>query len=188
MGVMIASGTDVVSFLKEQHQQVKDGFREVITAKGEARTKAFAQLRRLMAIHETAEEEIVHPVARRNLPDGNAIVDARLREEKEAKRLLGVLETLDVESAEFEERIHMLMKAIVEHAESEEREEFARLASMLDQSKLERMRRAVKFAESIAPTRPHSGMESATINALGGPFVAMIDRARDAITGMKTKH
>lgn len=188
MGTMIESGTDVVSFLKEQHRQVKQGFEEVIASKGETRTTAFAKLRRLMAVHETAEEEIVHPVARRNLPDGNAIVDARLREEKDAKRLLGVLEVLEVDSAEFDDRIRQLMKAVVAHADAEEKEELARLASSLDQSKLDRMRRAVTFAEAVAPTHPHAGIESATANLLAGPFVAMIDRARDAITGVTTKH
>jgi hypothetical protein len=45
------------------------------------------------------------------------------------------------------------------------------------------MRRAVKLAESIAPTRPHAGVESAVGNVLVGPFASMIDRARDALTG-----
>jgi hypothetical protein len=42
---------------------------------------------------------------------------------------------------------------------------------------------AVAFAESIAPTRPHPGVESAAANMLVGPFAAMLDRARDAISG-----
>jgi hypothetical protein len=43
------------------------------------------------------------------------------------------------------------------------------------------MRKAVKFAESVAPTRPHPGVESAPANMLAGPFVAMVDRVRDAL-------
>jgi hypothetical protein len=45
------------------------------------------------------------------------------------------------------------------------------------------MARAVRFAESTAPTRPHAGLESAGPNLLVGPFTAMLDRARDAISG-----
>jgi hypothetical protein len=48
---------------------------------------------------------------------------------------------------------------------------------------LQRMRNAVKLAESTAPTHPHPGVESATKNLLAGPFAAMLDRAKDAITG-----
>ena len=69
------------------------------------------------------------------------------------------------------------------HAESEETQEFARLASALDQSQLTKMKKAAEVAESIAPTRPHAGVESAIGNMIAGPFVAMIDRARDAISG-----
>jgi hypothetical protein len=47
------------------------------------------------------------------------------------------------------------------------------------------MRAAVEFAEAVAPTRPHAGVESATANLLAGPFAAMLDRTRDAISGKK---
>jgi hypothetical protein len=45
------------------------------------------------------------------------------------------------------------------------------------------MQRAVNFMESVAPTRPHPGVESATANLLVGPFASMLDRARDALSG-----
>ena len=183
MGTMISSGTDVVSFLKEQHIHIKAMFERVLVSKGEVRAKAFVELRRCMAVHETAEEEIVHPVARRNLPNGERIIEARLKEENEAKRLLAELERLDVDSMEFEGNFRSLRKAVLAHAESEEKQEFSHLADMLDQSKLESMRKAVVFAESVAPTRPHAGVESQIANVLVGPFASMLDRARDAISG-----
>lgn len=48
---------------------------------------------------------------------------------------------------------------------------------------LERMGRAAKLAELIAPTRPHPGVESQSANLLAGPFAVMMDRARDALLG-----
>jgi hypothetical protein len=45
------------------------------------------------------------------------------------------------------------------------------------------MRRAVELAEAAAPTRPHPGVESAKANLLAGPFAAMLDRARDVLSG-----
>ena len=45
------------------------------------------------------------------------------------------------------------------------------------------MGRAAKLAETIAPTRPHPGVESQVANLLAGPFAAMLDRPRDAIIG-----
>jgi hemerythrin superfamily protein len=176
------SPDDVIDFLKDQHEQIKGLFGKVLAAQGRQREQAFAELRKLMAIHETAEEEIVHPAARRALVDGESIVATRLHEENEAKQALSLLEKLDVGSMEFETRFRALKTAVLAHAESEEEEEFDELADELDDAQLRRMRKAVAFAESVAPTRPHPGVESAAGNMLAGPFVAMVDRVRDALT------
>ncbi|HEY5958610.1 MAG TPA: hemerythrin domain-containing protein [Polyangiaceae bacterium] len=183
MATMISSGVDVVTFLKEQHQQIKLAFSNVTATTGESRKNAFFALRRLLAVHETAEEEIVHPAARNALPDGDSIVEARLEEEHDAKQVLSDLEKIDLDSTEFEVLFSSLQSSVIAHAESEEMHEFEPLAGRLDQSRLERMRKAVSFAESVAPTRPHAGVESATANMLVGPFASMLDRARDAISG-----
>ncbi len=182
MGTMITSGTDVVSFLKGQHEQVKALFEQVISSAGEERSKAFSSLRRMLAVHETAEEEIVHPAARRALPNGEAIVRQRLHEENQAKQELSEIEKLDVGSTEFDTKIRKLKAAVIAHAEAEEREEFNGLATALEPRRLERMRKAAEFAESVAPTHPHPGIESATANMLVGPFAAMVDRSRDAFS------
>ena len=52
------------------------------------------------------------------------------------------------------------------------------MGELLDQPRLERMRTAAEFAEKVAPTRPHPGVESATANLLAGPFAA-------ALTGLQ---
>ncbi|MDP9036528.1 MAG: hemerythrin domain-containing protein [Myxococcota bacterium] len=183
MGTMIGTGKDVVSFLKRQHSQIKDGFAQVIATRGEERSKQFYSLRRLLAVHETAEEEIVHPAARRALPNGEAVVDARLREENAAKTLLAELEKLDVDSANFDARLLELQRDVLAHAQAEETLEFERLADVLDATRLERMGKAAELAEQFAPTRPHAGVESAAANLFVGPFAAMIDRTRDALSG-----
>jgi hemerythrin superfamily protein len=179
------SGGDIIAFLKSQHDQVKAGFDRVLGARGAEREDAFYELRRMIAVHETAEEEVVHPVAKRALPEGKAIVAARLREENEAKKALGEIGKLPIESAEFETRVRELQTAVVAHDESEEREELTGLEMELEDDTLQRMRKVAEFAESVAPTRPHPGVESAAANILSGPFASVVDRARDA---MMRKH
>jgi hemerythrin superfamily protein len=174
---------DVVSFLISQHERIKELFADVLAASGDVRRDRFSDLRRLLAVHETAEEEIVHPRARRELDDGADVVDARLQEENEAKQTLAALEKLDVDSAEFEKLFQELQADVLNHARAEEEQEFARLAGQVDDAELDRMRQAVELAESLAPTRPHAGVESATANMLAGPFAAMLDRVRDALAG-----
>jgi hemerythrin superfamily protein len=179
----LAGGRDVVAFLVDQHQQIKDLFEQVSTSTGDERQEAFTTLRRLLAVHETAEEEIVHPRARQELADGDDVVDARLQEENEAKQKLATLESLDIDGSEFEKLFQELQADVLNHAAAEETQEFGRLAEELDDEQLARMRKAVELAEATAPTRPHPGVESAKANVLAGPFAAMLDRARDLLTG-----
>ncbi|MEV6768792.1 hemerythrin domain-containing protein [Nocardia sp. NPDC051030] len=179
----LASIGDAVGLLAEQHQQIRTLFAETLEAAdtGEREAK-FYTLRRLLAVHETAEEEIIHPRARRELDNGAAVIDARLHEENEAKTALAELESLDVDSAEFEKKLTQLRDDVLDHAEHEENDEFSRLRTELAPSQLHAMRRAVEIAEALAPTRPHAGVESVGANLIAGPFAAMLDRARDAIT------
>jgi hemerythrin superfamily protein len=175
------SRQDVIEFLIEQHRQIRQLFDNVRTASGTDREAAFGELRRLLAVHETAEEEIVHPRARRELVDGDIVVDHRLQEERVAKHLLVDLEHIDTQSAEFIEKFAELEATVLAHAENEERDEFPRLTEELDPAQLRRMATAARLAESVAPTRPHPSVELRGEHILVGPFAAMLDRARDAI-------
>src|SRR5947209_2516417 len=92
--MMIESPDEVVAFLKAQHNLIEDMFDEVLLAsEPEAREKPFAALRQLLAVHETAEEMVVHPRVRRK-DGGDAVVDARLEEEHDAKEVLSKIEQL----------------------------------------------------------------------------------------------
>ncbi len=148
---------DVISFLKQQHEQIRALFETVLAAKGQERTKAFASLKNLMTAHEAAEEKVVHPAAERTLPQGHAEVAAREKEEAKAKESLSALAKLDVDSSDFETKLRTLQKAVLTHAKSEEKEEFDKLASKLEGKELKDMRKAVEVIEAQAssptPTR-----------------------------------
>jgi hypothetical protein len=178
----INSKDDVVAFLQGQHNEIKRLFAETLNAGDtQSREKSFFELRRLLAVHETAEEMVVHPLARRKIAFGEGIADARLSEEKEAKQLLVKIEKMDVDSAEFVNALSELQTAVVAHAGREEREEFSKLHEALDDDDLKRAAMMARVAESIAPTRPHPAVNLATVNMAAGPFAAMLDRARDAL-------
>jgi hemerythrin superfamily protein len=178
----VQSTDDVVAFLRDQHNLIKDMFDDVIHAsETSAREKAFTELRQLLAVHETAEEMVVHPRVRREVDGGDLIVDARLEEEHEAKERLSALESMDIGSQDFIDELILFRAAVIDHAEREETEEFNKLKRELDADDLKRMVAAVRAAQAIAPTRPHPGVESAKLNFAIGPFASMIDRARDAI-------
>jgi hemerythrin superfamily protein len=181
----LATGGDVIAFLEGQHDRIDSLFEAVLAVIGKQREAAFYQLRRLLAVHETAEEQIVHPAARRAGRGSDEVVDDRLAEEHDAKKLLAALEKLDFGTLEFEDGLRKLRDLVRSHAEAEEQEEFEPLTSSLDENRLEQMRRMVELAEAVAPTRPHPGVESALANTLIGPFASMLDRLRDVLTGKR---
>ncbi|GHC57169.1 hemerythrin domain-containing protein [Streptomyces cinnamoneus] len=172
---------NVVTLLKEQHRQIRELFEQVETAEGEGRREAFRKLVRMLAVHETAEEEVVHPTARRAFPGGDRVVDDRLREEREAKEVLSELDGMDVDDPDFMPTLRALRDDVLAHADSEERLEFSRLQEETEPRMLARMAKAVRAAEAVAPTHPHPGVESATKNLVLGPVTALVDRARDAV-------
>src|SRR5262245_22542620 len=150
---------DVVKFLKDQHNLIKDMFDDVLSASDpKAREKAFVDLRQLLAVHETAEEMVVHPRARRDVANGDEVVESRLKEEDKAKEQLAKLESMDVASKAFIDELTKFRDAVIDHAEHEENEEFNKLQRKLDSQDRERMAKAVQAAEAIAPTRPHAGI------------------------------
>jgi hemerythrin superfamily protein len=172
---------DVVDLLIHQHSQIRDLFDEVENTLGEDRKNAFDRLVRLLAVHETAEEEIIHPLARHTLPGGEEIVDDRLEEEHRAKEKLARIEGMDPETPQFLTELDELRIAVLTHARAEERYEFPRIRDELGDAQRRGLAAAVKIAEAIAPTHPHPGVESATKNLLAGPAMALADRVRDLI-------
>ncbi|MFJ5135956.1 hemerythrin domain-containing protein [Streptomyces sp. NPDC088707] len=80
-----AADTDLVALIVRQHGDIRVVFDEVEAASGEERRPAFRRLVHLLAVHETAEEEVVHPFARRAFPGGAQVVEERLAEESTTK-------------------------------------------------------------------------------------------------------
>jgi hemerythrin superfamily protein len=179
---------DVIELLLRQHREIHQLFGEVEAAMGARRVEAFNRLRRLLAIHETAEEEIVHPFARYAAADGAEVVEARLAEENNAKKALQRLERLDPALPEFSAGLAELRAAVLEHTRNEENEEFPRIRAESTPQQLRGMAAAVRAADAVAPTHPHPGVESPTANLLAGPIAAMMDRTRDKIRQTAARH
>ncbi|GAA1179250.1 hemerythrin domain-containing protein [Streptomyces hebeiensis] len=171
---------DVVAILLEQHARIRELCTEVRNTRGSAKRQAFDDLRALLAVHETAEEMIVRPVAEDTA--GKQEADARNREEKEANHVLAELERMDLDSAEFDAEFAEFAQSVVEHAEHEEREEFPAVRSGRTGEQLQTMGKRLRAAEKMAPTRPHPAVAgSPKAQWAVGPFTSMLDRARDAI-------
>jgi hemerythrin superfamily protein len=171
---------DVVAFLRQQHDQVRSLFTSLTGGTGSEQD--WDMLLRLLAVHETAEEEVVYPAVKAQGDEGRTIAQARLAEEDQAKKTLRDLEKLSFKGDGFTEQLTKFQQMVEAHAEAEEREVFPLLESKLEPGTLKTMRTALQAAEGMAPTHPHKlAPESAVGNMIAGPVVALMDRVRDAI-------
>ncbi len=173
---------DLIATVRSDHLEIKDLFSQVTSALGvDAKREAFERLVRKLAVHETAEEEVVHPLLYQ-APGGDSVAQARVDEESKSKELLSDLEKMGVDHAEFDARFAHLRSEVLAHAEREEQEEHPKLEQAVDEEKLRQLAGVFRAAESMAPTHPHpKGPDTALGNMVVGPFAAIADRARDAI-------
>jgi hemerythrin superfamily protein len=114
-------------------------------ADGEQRKAAFGRLARVLQAHETAEEAVIRPLTARIA--GDKVAAARMAEEGEADEAIATLLELDVESTEFEDEFRKLHRAVDEHAEAEEREEFPSIED--SQSETERKELGKRFLDEF---------------------------------------
>jgi hemerythrin superfamily protein len=172
---------DVVDLLLVQHARIEELFTLAAGSREDAKREAFDDLVRMLAVHETAEEEVVHPLSRGLVDGGDAMVDDRLAEERQAKEMLAALVEAGPDGDGFDDALLLLRDAVLTHARYEERYEFPQLRAKVPAERLRTLATAVRAAEAVAPTRPHPGAESATANLATGPALAVADRALDLV-------
>ncbi|UNT00487.1 hemerythrin domain-containing protein [Streptomyces tubbatahanensis] len=172
---------DVVGVLLEQHARIRDLFAAVRSGPEDRRRESFSQLRALLAVHETAEEMIVRPAAKKAAGEREA--EARNEEEEEANKVLAELEKLEFGGDRFNTVIADFEQSVSDHADHEEREEFPALLGNLSQDERTTMGKRLLAVEKTAPTHPHPAAAGSTaMQWAAGPFASVLDRARDAVT------
>jgi hemerythrin superfamily protein len=177
------SKTTATDLLRQQHDNVKLMFSQFVPSKGADRQELFDCIRAALAVHETAEEMVVYPALRGIDDHGKQLAEARIAEEDKAKEVLAKLEKLGVDADTFDTMFDRFRKSVLQHAEAEESEVFPFLESHCDHDKLTQMGSAISVAEKLAPTHAHPhGPNSAVGNLLVGPFVAIVDKVRDALS------
>jgi hypothetical protein len=100
--------------------------------------------------------------------------------------LLEQHEKIGIDGEGFDAQLETVRLAVLDHAAAEKREVFPLLRQSMDAETLRSMRNALEAAEAMAPTHPHPhGPESAIGNLIVGPFVAVVDKVRDALPSGK---
>jgi hemerythrin superfamily protein len=180
---------DVIAAVFRDHAEIKRLFGDVTNATDtNVKRDAFERLVRKLVVHETAEQEVVHPLVRETGNEqATEIVEQRMEEEQEAETMLAGLDDMDISSADFDARLAELQADVIEHAEAEEEQELPLLESSVDSDRLRQLKSVFNVAEHTAPTRPRpEGPTSATGNVVVGPALALADRVRDAIRDVRS--
>src|SRR4051812_6421138 len=173
-------GMGVVGVVQRDHRQIEAMMSQVEQATGRERQDAFEDLVRKLAVHETAEEEVVHPLAKD--VGATEVAESVLQEEDTAKRALSQLDGMDASSPEFDRMFQQIKADVLAHAQHEEREEHPRILANESPEKLQKLASTFELAEKTAPTRTHAAApESRAGNLALGPILAVTDRVRDAV-------
>jgi hypothetical protein len=144
---------DVVDVLLTHHALIEEQFRSVAAAtRKPQRRSAFKELARLLAVHETIEQELVHPAAAAQIEAGAEVIADRMEEELRATEMLAELfEVVEVSNADFQRLLQGLKESVLTHATHEERYEFPYLRHTAAIQQLQDLAVAVQNAFDAAP-------------------------------------
>jgi hypothetical protein len=172
---------DAVDVLKRQHREIKRGFVKAMLP-GPSRRRHFEHLVRMLAVHEAGEEAHMHPLAHRVLRTGGELAAQRREEEKSAKKMLIAIVHNGPGGPGYLRAMNELRRAVVRHAEREEREELPALREMLSGRRLRLLGAEMKLTQFYAPTRPHLWVNNEATNKLAAPVLGPLDRMRDMLS------
>ena len=184
---------DGISLLRDDHREVVELFQRIEAIPSDApsesdqmkqRRALFEQVSTELSRHAIAEEELLYPLVRVKIPNGNELADHALEEHQQVKETLARLEKMSLDNLDFEGEFRTLVTTITDHVDDEEAELFPLLQAHLDDETILNLGKQLAAAKALAPTRPHpNAPNQPPFNVLAGAGAAVVDRARDAITG-----
>jgi len=185
----MADGTDMVSVLVTDHEEMKQFFREIeATTDPKERRDIADRLTAEVARHSVAEEMYLYPAARKILPNGDALIDEEIEEHAEAERLLKKWEGMKGDDPEFMPTYEKIRDGLLHHIDEEEEPKlFPEMQAVLSQEEQEDLGAKITRAKKLAPTRPHpSAPDSPPGDIVLGVPTGIMDRIRDAMSGRST--
>ena len=139
---------DAVEFLKEQHREVDELFKQ-IEESGERAFKRkeglFAELAEKLTVHAKLEEGIFYPAAKEA---DEALVLEAFEEHANVKAMIRKLQKTDGADETFDAKIKVLKELVKHHVKEEENELFPKCKEALGEEKLEAL--GVKMKSKFA--------------------------------------
>jgi hemerythrin-like domain-containing protein len=185
----MTDGTDMVSVLVKDHEEMKEFFQQLEAATDPAERRELAdRLTAEVARHSVAEEMFLYPAARKVLPNGDELIDEEIEEHAEVEKLLKQWEGMDGDDPQFMSVFAKIRDGLLHHIDEEEEAKlFPEMQSALSTEEQEKLGQRITTAKKLAPTRPHpSAPQEPPLNFVVGVPTGIMDRVRDLMSGRST--
>jgi hypothetical protein len=138
----------VLEVLSEHHARMNRLCRRAAGLIGDEARMAFADLAQLIAVHEIAEQQMVHPIVRRLRPDDH-LVDRLLDEEGQISDTLSDA-VRAAANGHIDDTIGGLRDVVTAHSRREEHDEFPQFRRSVPVPERREMGRTIRAAEAVA--------------------------------------
>ena len=132
---------DVITFLKDEHDEAKAVFKKLEKAEGAAAQKLWDQLSSMLSLHEELEETLLYPQLKKAETD--LILEA-YQEHHVMDVLIGELNELRPTDETWEPKIKVLQENTEHHIEEEEGELFPKVRKIWDKARREEVGRKME--------------------------------------------
>jgi len=184
---------DALTFLREDHKSVL-GMLEVLdgapSGSGAQESGLETMVTNLIIAesqHEAIEEQFFWPAVRKALENGDALADEAIAQEQAGKKLLQRLEDGKPGDADYHDALQEFVKLGREHILYEQEVVWPVFEAAVEQAEREKIGEKLEVAKKVAPTRPHPDTPpNATVQKTMGTGAAMLDHARDIVSGRES--
>ncbi|MBB1020887.1 hemerythrin domain-containing protein, partial [Dietzia sp. E1] len=145
----------VLTRQKLDHVELDRLLEAVQAGRGDEQRRLLLKTYRLVFPHAFAEESVLWPVLRAELPDGHALTLRVEQEHQEVNELVTLLENLGDAHPERDEVLRRLVTVLRDDVRDEEDELLPRLQEKLSPARLRALGVAWEAVRRTAPTRPH---------------------------------
>jgi hemerythrin superfamily protein len=172
---------DAITLLKNDHRAVEKLFKAFEGA-GERALKTKADIVHgivsELSVHAQAEEQVLYPAIRTEVPDTEEMVLESLEEHHIVKWVLSELEDMSPEDERFAAKVTVLIENVRHHVDEEEHDLFPRVRASLGRKQLSDIGAVLERAKKTASKRPHPrAADTPPANAVAGLVSGVMNRA-----------
>jgi hemerythrin superfamily protein len=179
---------NVITLLTNDHRKVERLFERYRSEpRPETKRRTLETITRDLSMHMTAEEQVLYPLLRRTIPDGETLMREAEGEHQSAKALIADLQRSEPGSFDMDSKVSTLRNAIDHHVQEEEGQIFPQIKQSFARQDLVDLGRKIVLAKRSAPTRPDRSAAAESPGAsVRGVAGAAADRVRNIFSADET--